>query len=292
MVSTIATNLKDCAPFASLHREGLNKSQLDSWTALVQKGDEQEARGSYEEALQFYRSAAEIDAEYAELEYRIARCLWKLNNFTGAKEHFTQAQNLDTLRFRADTKINDKIRSVTAKAGVELVDSEEELSRESMNGITGSELFWEHVHLTPQGNYLVARALFAHIAKMLSTEAGASAFIEVPSIEECNRDLALTSYDKARVASDMLQRLEKPPFTHQLNNQEQLSELARMADAPIEADNEIADQYRMAIAHHPDDKLLHLNFGFFLYDRDPRAAVYQLKMAQPYDKVPLARYGR
>ncbi len=294
MVSTIATNLKDCAPFASLHREGLSKAQLDSWTTLVQQGDEQETRGSYEQALKFYRSALEIDPEYAELEFRIARCLWKLEQFTDAKQHFTHAQDLDTLRFRADTRINNQIRSVAARAGagVELVDSEDELSRQSAHGIAGSELLWEHVHLTPRGNYLVARAMFLRIAKMLATDSAASASIEAPSIEECNRDIALTSYDKARVASDMLQRLQKAPFTHQLNNQEQLAELTRLTDAPVATDSEIADEYRMAIARYPDDKLLHLNFGFFLYDRNPRAAVEQLKMAQPYDKVPLARYGR
>ncbi len=38
IVSTVATNLKDCGPFASLHREDLGPDDLRSWTALVQQG--------------------------------------------------------------------------------------------------------------------------------------------------------------------------------------------------------------------------------------------------------------
>src|SRR5271165_3070930 len=37
LVSTVATNLKDCGPFASMHREGLSGADLASWSQLVQE---------------------------------------------------------------------------------------------------------------------------------------------------------------------------------------------------------------------------------------------------------------
>src|SRR5579871_2238550 len=40
IVSTAATNLKDCAPFGSLHRPNLTPDELHSWTALVQQGSD------------------------------------------------------------------------------------------------------------------------------------------------------------------------------------------------------------------------------------------------------------
>ena len=43
IVSTVATNLKDCGPFGSQHRENLAPDDLRSWTALVQKGSELES---------------------------------------------------------------------------------------------------------------------------------------------------------------------------------------------------------------------------------------------------------
>ena len=52
IVSTVATNLKDCGPFSSLHRENLTPEELHSWTTLVQQGAQLEAARSYPEALQ------------------------------------------------------------------------------------------------------------------------------------------------------------------------------------------------------------------------------------------------
>src|SRR5205823_14263118 len=50
IVSTVATNLKDCGPFASLHRENLAPEELRSWTGLVQQGAGRAAVGSDVEA--------------------------------------------------------------------------------------------------------------------------------------------------------------------------------------------------------------------------------------------------
>ena len=45
LISTVATNLKDCAPFASLHRKGLREDELHSWEGLVQRGADLDKRG-------------------------------------------------------------------------------------------------------------------------------------------------------------------------------------------------------------------------------------------------------
>ena len=134
IVSTVATNLKDCGPFSSLHREDLSQVDLHSWTALVQQGSEQESSRSFDNALHLYLAASKIDDQYAELEFRIARSLWMLGNYAGAKEYFLRARDLDTLRFRADSKINDINRSVASSSpGAELVDAEAIFSQERTN---------------------------------------------------------------------------------------------------------------------------------------------------------------
>ena len=51
VISTAAANLRDCAPFASLHREGIRENELHSWEQLVQRGADFERAGSYAEAL-------------------------------------------------------------------------------------------------------------------------------------------------------------------------------------------------------------------------------------------------
>src|ERR1700741_2116509 len=99
-------------------------------------GAEQESAGNHGEALTLYVSAANVDAEYAELEFRIARSLRASGDFAAARKHFLRARDLDTLRFRADTRINEINRLVaTAFPDVKLVDAESILANESADGI-------------------------------------------------------------------------------------------------------------------------------------------------------------
>lgn len=293
IVSTVATNLLDCAPFASLHREGLSADDLRSWSALVEQGAAQENAASYAEALKLYQAAAGIDGDYAELEFRIARCLEALGDYSAARKHFLRARDLDTLRFRADTQINQINRSVALSSGVSLVDSAAIFAKESLYGIPGSDLVYEHVHLTPRGNYLLARAMFVEIANQLPAKPANSVQDkdvqgeDVPSEADCERWLAFTRHDRSRVAAEMLRRLQEPPFTNQLNHSAQVFRLVAPAEEPGENPNDTAAQYQWAIARSPDDRILHFNFGVFLEPYNPAAAEQQFAAARPFDGFPL-----
>ena len=286
IVSTVATNLKDCAPFASQHRQGLGAAGLSSWSTLVQQGSDFENEHAYDDALKAYLAALNLDDQYAELEFRIGRTLWKKGDHQGAAEHFQRARDLDTLRFRADSRINAINREVAkAVAGTELVDADAIFAQQSPDGITGSELVYEHVHLTPEGNYLLARAMFLNIARQIAGHPIPED--EVPSKAECEKLLAFTPHDSSRIAAEMLDRLQKPPFTNQLNHADQVLRLVIDAGAPPENPDQTVAEYQWAIAQKPDDRILHYNFGLFLFNFDREAGTEQLKLSQPWDGFPV-----
>ncbi len=290
IVSTVATNLKDCAPFGSQHREDLSPEDLRVWSGLVEQGSDMEAARSYSEALRLYQAAARVDGQYAELEFRIARSQWMLGEYGDAREHFVRARDLDTLRFRADSKINEINRAVaTSSPGAELVDAEKIFSdSKDSNGIIGSELVYEHVHMTPLGNYLLARAMFLQIADKLPVEAGRPSDPGgVPSEEECEQLLAFTGHDRLRITNEMLQRLQRPPFTNQINHSDQILRLTLKAEGPSESPDETAAQYEWAIRKDPDDRVLHYNYGLFLFEHNRDAAVAQLRLSRPWDGFPV-----
>ncbi len=290
LLSTVPTNLRDCPPFGSLHREGLTANDLQSWNNLVHQANALEANGDFSGAISLYNSAAKIDGEYAELQFRIARCLWNLGDYPAAKEHYVKSRDLDVLRFRADSRINEAIRAVAnaTKTNVRLLDTQELFATESHNGVVGSELFYDHVHLTPLGNYLLARSAFQEIAGALPEDVRKTAgSLEPPSQEECERLLAFTNYDKARVAGEMVDRLQRPPFTTQLNHAEQLQNLMLRASSSVEPPQQTAQQYQWAISQAPDDLTLHYKFGFFLANFDRNAAAQQLLLARPNDDFPV-----
>ena len=287
--------MKDCAPFASLHREGIRPDELNSWDGLVQRGAALESAGSYADALKLYQSAESIDPQYAELQFRIARCLWDLGDFAGAKERYVRAQDLDTLRFRADSKLNDVIRSAAAaQPGVGLVDAAAVFSGESAHEVPGGELFYEHVHMNPRGTYVLARAFFHQVTAMLPPEIQRGASATSPdfsqnelSEETCERLLAFTPYDRERVARLVLSKLQRPPFTNQLNHAEELQRLKNEAEGPTLNYEEIVSDYQWAIRQNPQDRLLHLNYGFLLHRYEPAAADRELRVALPYDNAPV-----
>lgn len=290
LLSTVATNLRDSAPYGSLHRKGLPADSLQSWNALVQQGEAFEKAGNCAEARKLYSSASRLDDQYAELEFRIARCLWAMGDFPAAREHYICARDLDTLRFRADSQINQVIRTVASSSGadVHFLDAEALFASESHNGVIGSELLYDHVHFTPLGSYIMARAVFEQVVRNLPDGMRSSTQSVDPLSEvDCERLLAFTAHDRARVAQEMAGRLQRPPFTTQLNHAEQLQSLMFRAAGPTETPDDTAAQYQWAILRHPGDLTLHYKFGLFLFDYDRNAAAQQLILARPNDNFPV-----
>jgi len=289
MVSTVGTNLRDCAPFGSEHRRGLKPEALAQWNEIARQAVWLESTGSYAEALKLYKADAEIDPKFAELQFRIARCLWMLGDFEGAKQSFVRAQNLDTLRFRADSKINDILRSVGTKSGtdVTLLDASSLFEKESVNGVPGADLFFDHVHMNPHGNYVLAEAMFRQVVSNLPADLKKLASpAEAPSEAQCDRVLALTRYDRSRLAADMVRRMQRPPFTNQINHQEQVAALMAAEQGQQESFDETNAEYQQALAQNPNDHLLHLKYGLFLGLRDRAAAYEEFRRSRVYDDVP------
>ena len=272
IVSTVGTRLRGLAPFASLHRPNLTPAELDRWQVDQARGTSLESESRWNEALAAYRAAATVDGDHAELQYRMARCLWMLGDPRAARAHFIRARDLDTLRFRADTRINDIIRSIgrASDPGVKLVDGAAALEQASAGGVPGGELFYDHAHPTPAGNYLLARALFpAVVAALPALVHGSTAPVEPPSEEECVRRLALTGFDRYRVAKEVLRRLARPPFTHQLDHREQVQEMEGERDRGAKETFEETDAaYRAALQEDGSDPWVHYNYGVLLDTRD------------------------
>jgi tetratricopeptide (TPR) repeat protein len=289
IVSTVATNLKDCAPFASVHRDRLTQDQLRTWVTLVQQGAELENERAFSDAFKAYEAASRIDDQYAELEFRMARTVWMSGDYASARGHFEKARDLDALRFRADSRINEINRSVAKSApGAELVDADAVFAGQSANGIVGSDLVYEHVHMTPLGNYLLARAMFLQIAGKIPGQDGrAVTDAGIPSETDCEKLLAFTPHDRVRVAGEMFERLQNPPFTNQSNHSDQLLRLAVQAEVADENPNLTSAEYQWAISQKPDDRVLHYNYGLFLFGYDRNASFAELKMAQPWDGFPV-----
>jgi tetratricopeptide (TPR) repeat protein len=281
IVSTIGVNLKDSAPFSSLHHEGLSQPDLRAWDEKIREGEALENAGQNAQALERYEQAASIDDRYAELHYRIAQLAWKAGDFEKAKRSFARARDLDTLRFRADDRINGIIRSVGGKAGegVELVDMANVFADLSVHGTPGDEIFFEHVHMNPHGNYLIAKSLYPRVVALLPNDAKQDAVnVDVPTEEEANRLLALTPHERNRIRETVIEWLSERPFTSRLNNDLAVKKLSQQMESESAPEANIGD-YTWALEKDPEDRWLHFNFGRYLEKVDPAKAAAEFERA-------------
>ncbi|MGO8927338.1 MAG: tetratricopeptide repeat protein [Limisphaerales bacterium] len=275
LLATMPVNLRDSPPFASLHRPSLSAGQLDEWDKCFGRGREAEDAGRYADALAAYQKASQVDAEYAELAYRHAGCELALGQTNAALSDFLLARDLDTLRFRADSPLNQTIRRVAALQGVTLIDAEQECSRRSADGIPGESLFYDHVHLNPTGNYLVAALCAAEIEKKLTGVASASG-ASLPAEADVARQLALTDFDRRRIGEEMRLRLRQPPFASQLSSRSRdekwQATLASLQAPPAR----FTGEYDAALELAPEDWVLRANYGRLLEAAgDAQAATLQ-----------------
>ena len=267
VVSTVAVNIKDSAPFASAHRPGLSGPDQAKWEQLYQLGIQAQAAGQAQEAAEQFQAAAQLDDNFADLRFRLGECALVLGQTQPAQRHFQAARDLDTLRFRCDSKLNDLIRQGASHREGEhilLADAERVFAEQSPNGLPGENLFYEHVHLNFNGNYLLARTIGAEVEKLLPRWVAARSGTNRswPSVADCARRLGWSGSTELDVLNIILPVISDAPFTGQLNHDAQMlrlqASLERLAPATQPAGLREAQRIcEEAVASVPDDPILY-----------------------------------
>lgn len=257
LLSTVAVNLEDSAPFMSQSRpedtgEIERLLQEEQWAQVVDFCEE------------FINAHGDV---FADLQFYLGTALVVQGKMKEAREAFQRACDLDTLRFRADSHINNIIRQVAAAGGdgISLTDGEQVLSRADANGIPGKEFFYEHVHLTFTGNYHLGLELAKEIEKTL----GFTSALPWLSEEACAAALGFSSFHRREILQEMRLRLRTPPFQKQFGHDKREAEI----DAAIEqlgeqlvpaAAQRLEETYRELMAKNPNDWVLRQQFAFLL----------------------------
>jgi tetratricopeptide (TPR) repeat protein len=275
VVCTMAGNLKDSPPFGSQPSPDLGDRQATEWNGHFEEGIGREATGDYDGAVACYGRAARIDDQRADLQFRLARCQLAARRPDDARRHFVIARDRDTLRFRADTRINATIRAVASGRegdGVYLADVERAFATASADELPGSEFFYEHVHLTFAGNYILARTVFEKVVGLLpetvrggQTESDAASLSE----EECRQRLAFTEWSLVNSLQGTRRLFAVPPFSRQLDGDErnrrveqQIEQLQRRLET---GGFEVALAVcRNALARNQGDFILHMELALLL----------------------------
>jgi tetratricopeptide (TPR) repeat protein len=303
LLCTVVTNQRDFAPFASRHRNGLSAADQKRWDEAVRLALEAERERDFAAAERQFRAALEIDDQYAEVAFRLGRLELQLGHDADARRRLQSALDLDTLRFRTDSRLNDAIRDAARVApATQLVDLSSLLSAVSSHGMAGDDLLYEHVHLTFRGTYAAATQLLPAIAADLQRRG----LVAAPpahwlTLEEMRDRLAFTTYEQATIGVEMLKRFEAPPFIRQIDDAQRIAIWRRRMDAAEkllqqpQATDALAAVYTAARQTAPDDWILARNAGEMLVARhrpaDALPLLQQAAMTIPDDADTLAAIG-
>jgi len=301
VLSTVGSNLRDCAPFVSMHRKGLNEEAKQQWQALYQQGIDYEDQGDTKAAIAVYLSCEAIDNQFADLHFRLGRNYDKTGEHDEARGHYVKARELDALRFRADDRINSIILEVAKKMkdkGVYAVDAVKALAEHNEHHLPGQALFYEHVHMTFEGNAVVANEILKGIESVLppwiQTHRDETATLPLETLAQ---RLVFMEGDRFACEEVMLNvYLKKAPFTNQLYHADQIS----MQEAKVQGLKKAMTRqaalaarqlYQRAIEEQPDDWWLQWKYAELLAEQlnNTNGAIEQCKSVLA--RVPQFRMG-
>jgi len=219
LLSSVPVNLRNSAPFLSVHTPGLSQEQLEKWSAFTRAGAENAGKENWSDAVTHFQSALEIDPEYADTHFTLATTYENLGNVQKAKTHYERALDLDALRFRADTTINQTIQKVAASidnSEFSFIDSAAAFEQASQPFQPGWNLLLEHVHYGFSGNHILAAGISRSIVSHVTAR---DDFEPLPSVEIASR-VGFPNHDTIQEIKSLQSMIQRPPFPGQSNYSE------------------------------------------------------------------------
>jgi tetratricopeptide (TPR) repeat protein len=303
LLNTVAVNLQDCPPFASLEKSNLPATDRAQFGKLYAGAQQAEAQSNFVAAAQFCESAAKLDPQCAGLQYLWGESLLAQNDSPAARKHLQLACDEDALPFRTDSRLNAIIRAAGDKfggGGLTLFDAAAALATNNPSGMCGQETFYEHVHFDFGGSYRLGLAWAQQVADVLPASVSRRGH-GWASQAECDDLLGLSDWNRALVFEHMAGRMQAPPFSSQPNNQQRADNLrarARELRARMGPDQDEAARanFLKQLEKWPDDFLLRENFALFCQaSGDVPQSIAEWRRVHelmPHDYLPYFQLGR
>lgn len=226
ILNTVAVNLKDCSPFASLSPSDAAE-QFNLAQSLYQSTN-------YAAACEHFQKACDYDA----LPFRTDSTLNGL-----IRKAAQQSTSSNLLLFDAATA----------------------LATNNPAGICGDETFLEHVHFNFDGNYHLARAWAEKMAPLLGEKAGSDWLAQEVceqrlGLTDWNRAITLSEIKHRRLQAPLNSQINNERELKTITNQ--INVLRRRLDrAAVERAHAL---YVENIRRQPDDYFMLFNFADFL----------------------------
>ncbi|HET7002352.1 MAG TPA: hypothetical protein VFI33_13615, partial [Puia sp.] len=162
-VSNLVCNDRDLKPFVSISPDSIRFPEFKKNLGL---GISAYDRGEWVSATRYLQLAEKIYDAHALCNFYLGQLAVIQKNQIKAKFYYTRARDLDGLRFRAPSIINDTISKLCSKfTYAHLVDVKKAFEDSSAGGIIGHELLLEHVHPNLNGYAIMSDVFYNALKK-------------------------------------------------------------------------------------------------------------------------------
>lgn len=158
-------NLRDCPPFKSQHRDGLDPAKRRRWDRLVAQAAEYAKTNMYQAAVTL-EEALQIDDRHAGAHYMLAKCDDALGEMDKARRSYVEAKELDVCPLRILEPMNGTILDVARRTHAPLVDVRKLFEDLTESGIPGGYRLVDHVHPSIPGHQLIADAVADEMVRL------------------------------------------------------------------------------------------------------------------------------
>ena len=200
------SNLGDCAPFKSEHREGLSvRDRKRFHTLLAQAGDLYKSDLRW--AVAKLKSALELDDEHAATWYELGQCYLTLGLANEAKAAFVKARDEDICPLRILSPMEEALRRVALDSGTPFLDAHALLEADCRWKILDGKWLVDHVHPSIPGYQKIADGLVEKLAEEGICDPQTNWQAKVQEVYDRHvESLGPGYYAKSMVHLDMLQR--------------------------------------------------------------------------------------
>ncbi len=162
-VSNLVSNDRDLKPFVSIPPDSIRFPEFGKDLAL---GIQAYGQGDWPSASRYLQLAENMYSAHALCNYYLGSLSAMQGNPAKAKYYLTQARDLDGLRFRAPSMLNDTIAKLCGKFPyAHLVDTKTAFEDSSTGHIIGDELMLEHVHPNLTGYAILSDMFYGALKK-------------------------------------------------------------------------------------------------------------------------------
>lgn len=166
VLCTLPSNERDLAPVGEDPPTPVSEDQRARFDRFIAAAQAAQAALTSESAtaLEQLHQAAAIHANHAGLQYLLAQALEADGDARAAAHAYRRARDLDSMPWRATTRMNEAIRKIASDSSVPLADLEMCFDQHGVHPAAGWDLMDDHVHPSVRGQALVAYGIIQALA--------------------------------------------------------------------------------------------------------------------------------